>query len=365
MSKKFFGLKIVALSILFGAAVSYAAWTEPTATPPDGNVPAPLNVGSDGQSKSGGLILNTGGAVNGLIVDKGNVGIGTSNPTDILHIYGSDPHIKIGFNAAPTGDYSALEFADTAGAVTSRLMYARLTENTELDYNYDGDATGNFRILNNGSEKFVIKNNGNVGIGTPDPSAKLEVASPGDYTSIRIKNLESTPGVWELRSMQNPTNNNGLTIWGGGQGSEADRLVITVDGKVGIGTNAPDQRLSVNGNASKVGGGSWATFSDVRLKNILGTFDAGLTEILKLQPVRYHYNEINPLGINDSDEHVGFNAQEVQKIIPEAVSENTKGYLMLENDPIIWAMLNAIKEQQLEIDDLRAEIKELKNLINK
>jgi hypothetical protein len=39
-------------------------------------------------------------------------------------------------------------------------------------------------------------------------------------------------------------------------------------------------------------------------------------------------------------------AQEIQKVIPEAVTENSKGYLLVNNDPIIWTMLNAIKEQQ-------------------
>lgn len=44
------------------------AWTGPGATPPEENVPAPLNVGIEGQAKSGGLMLNTGGAATGLIV---------------------------------------------------------------------------------------------------------------------------------------------------------------------------------------------------------------------------------------------------------------------------------------------------------
>jgi len=60
------------------------------------------------------------------------------------------------------------------------------------------------------------------------------------------------------------------------------------------------------------------------------------------------------MGIHDSQEHVGFVAQEVQKVIPEAVSTNDKGYLLVNNDPILWSMLNAIKEQQKEIAALRS-----------
>jgi hypothetical protein len=47
-------------------------------------------------------------------------------------------------------------------------------------------------------------------------------------------------------------------------------------------------------------------------------------------------------------------AQDVQKLIPEAVSADNQGYLIVNNDPILWAMLNAIKEQQAQIREQRA-----------
>jgi len=66
-----------------------SAWTEPTTFPPEGNVAAPLNVGNTGQSKSGGLILNTGNAATGLIVAYGKVGIGTTTPSYTLDVNGN------------------------------------------------------------------------------------------------------------------------------------------------------------------------------------------------------------------------------------------------------------------------------------
>jgi hypothetical protein len=49
-----------------------------------------------------------------------------------------------------------------------------------------------------------------------------------------------------------------------------------------------------------------------------------------------------------------------------AVTENGKGYLLVNNDPIIWSMVNAIKEQQREIEQqqrlLRAQSSALRNL---
>ncbi len=75
-------------ALLFGSRFVFS-FTEPTSTPPLENVSAPLNTGSTGQSKAGGLILNTGGATNGLIVQSGRVGIGTANPSQTLHVVGN------------------------------------------------------------------------------------------------------------------------------------------------------------------------------------------------------------------------------------------------------------------------------------
>jgi len=71
VSPKIVALTFAILTVAFLAAFYVVAWQEPMQAPPEGNVPAPLNVGNVGQSKEGGLILNTGGALIGLIVDKG------------------------------------------------------------------------------------------------------------------------------------------------------------------------------------------------------------------------------------------------------------------------------------------------------
>ena len=81
---------------------------------------------------------------------------------------------------------------------------------------------------------------------------------------------------------------------------------------------------------------------------------------MQLQPLRYEYRRNNALGINSEGDHIGFGAQAVQKIIPEAVVQNSNGYLMVNGDPILWTMLNAIKEQQKEIETLKSEVRKLR-----
>jgi hypothetical protein len=53
-----------------------------------------------------------------------------------------------------------------------------------------------------------------------------------------------------------------LGFFTGGQ----NRMLTENGGNIGIGTMSPDAKLTVNGTASKPGGGSWSTFSDARLK---------------------------------------------------------------------------------------------------
>ncbi len=180
--------------------------------------------------------------------------------------------------------------------------------------------------------------------GTYNPASRILVADNGNY-SDNISFQANIPGAPNHKLQTN--------------------LMILATGQVGIGTTAPDNLLSVNGNADKPGGGSWGTFSDGRLKNLNGGYSSGLSQILRINPIRYRYKPDNALGIRDTDEHIGVVAQDVQRVIPEAVTENSKGYLLVNNDPIIWSMLNAIKEQQGEIRALKSELRATRQSLQK
>ncbi len=86
-------IKVIALALLLALGISYvsAQWNPPTEAPPGGNVPAPLNVGPDGQNKQGGLTLGSsmGNALVALYVPTGRVGIGTLTPTTKLDVVGT------------------------------------------------------------------------------------------------------------------------------------------------------------------------------------------------------------------------------------------------------------------------------------
>ena len=224
-----------------------------------------------------------------------------------------------------------------------------------------------------------ISASGNVGMGTASPAAELNVLNnQADGTEIRIDNTNAAgfAGLYlnggfagtsgGFVQWNNTTNAENLFVGTAtskplhlGTDNSIRMSVLQTTGRVGIGTTAPDQLLSVNGDASKIGGGSWQSFSDERLKTIKGRFNSGLNAVMQLQPLRYEYRRNNALGLKSEGEHIGFGAQAVQKIIPEAVTRSDSGYLMVNNDPILWTMLNAIKEQQKEIAELKGQIRKL------
>ncbi len=105
--------------------------------------------------------------------------------------------------------------------------------------------------------------------------------------------------------------------------------------------------------------------SDQRLKTRFKPYPYGLEAIMKLHPSLFHYNEKGQELTGITSEQSGFIAQDVQTAIPEAVGTETHDgidYLSLPQGdrPIVAALVNAVQEQQKEIEELKAEIKALR-----
>jgi hypothetical protein len=117
-----------------------------------------------------------------------------------------------------------------------------------------------------------------------------------------------------------------------------------------------------NVSYSKVGyqttGGTW-TNSDERRKENIQLINYGLKEVLQLFPKKFNYKIDEYKKI-----YLGFIAQDVLPIIPEAVQsdiDDNEQYYAMNYDNLVPVLVNAIKEQQLQIDQLKAEIEILKN----
>ena len=242
------------------------------------------------------------------------------------------------------GDSADVGFSNLTNA-TAIGANALVSENNSL-------VLGSIKDVNGATEDT------NVGIGTTAPESRLHVNVPSLGTPISAMSID-------VQSFQTPGNaqaSHYFRVRDIGSGSPS-AFFIRGDGHIGVGTEAPSDLLTVNGGASKPGGGSWSVFSDQRLKTIKGPFTSGLKAVMQLQPLRYEYKRDNALSVKSEGEHVGFSAQAVQRIIPEAVTKNGQGYLLVNNDPILWTMLNAIKEQQAQIERQQKQIDQLTRFI--
>ncbi|MEN9621838.1 MAG: hypothetical protein RLZZ67_272 [Candidatus Parcubacteria bacterium] len=119
--------------------------------------------------------------------------------------------------------------------------------------------------------------------------------------------------------------------------------------KLGVGMS-PSYNLDVNGN---VGATGYFYTSDRRLKDNIKPLDSALSNILKLQGVTFTWKK-------DKTPSMGLIAQDVAKVYPELVSTSENGMKSVQYGNLVAPLIEAIKDQQKQIDSLKAEIAELK-----
>jgi len=97
----------------------------------------------------------------------GNLGIGTDNPTEELHIAATVPTIR---------------FEDTDHGYAGRILQSGSSLYLDADYSNVGSGAIRFRV-GGANEKMRIDSSGNLGIGTNNPSLKLEVAGSAAFSN--------------------------------------------------------------------------------------------------------------------------------------------------------------------------------------
>ena len=200
---------------------------------------------------------------------------------------------------------------------------------------------------------FPAGQTGKVGIGTSSPNELLEIGGTGraffgDGGGDNRKGL-LIDGIQGSNAAR-------IEAYDYGSGTGLDLVINTSgDGSVGIGVSEPNYLLHVNGSAGKPGGGNWSNSSDERLKDIVGEYPSGLDEIEQLKPVIFYYKAGNPRDLPSDEKYVGFIAQEVREVFPEAVTEGQDGYLDFNMHSVNVAMVNAIKELKEDNDAIKAD----------
>jgi len=132
-------------------------------------------------------------------------------------------------------------------------------------------------------------------------------------------------------------------------------LALEPTSNVGVGVTGPPEKLFVVGNICATG--SIGPCSDARYKKNVKTIGNALEIIEKLEGVNFDWKyEEFPQYEFEKDRQVGLIAQDVEKVLPEIVSEGSDGYYSVDYSRVAPVLIEAVKEQQKKIESLEAQV---------
>jgi hypothetical protein len=210
-------------------------------------------------------------------------------------------------------------------------------DNRYDDYYNDNNfiAAGNDNIIEKSRRCSILQGSSNY------ISGKYNCHIIGDYIGIE--------GVTDVRDNSFHVGcYNGMDVWGA--------LNVKRGGAIIKGD------MLVSGNISATGDVVAFVTSDSRLKNDQTPISGSLQKISTLDPIEFNWSEQQDTYVGHD---IGLIAQQVQSIAPEIVTERPDGYLAMKYDKMVPLLVGAIQDQQKIIDEMRAEIDDLKLKINR
>jgi len=255
-----------------------------------------------------------------IYYNGGKVGIGTT-----------DPHSKLdlGTNYADPGTYPNKITLWNSG---ENNYFGFGISSSDLDY----FAQGNHRFYTGyagtpGTEKFTILSGGNVGIGTANPDNKLTVSGNADIIGILRVGANSGGGVTgDIVARRSATT--GAYYFG----DSSDKYLYFDGANYHFG----------NGNVFANG---FYYSSDERLKENIVQIDNAISIVESLEGVSFNWKK-------DGGKSMGLIAQDVEKILPELVSTDNQGYKSIQYANLVAVLIEAVKEQQKQIDELQEKL---------
>lgn len=329
------------------------------------------------------------------ISSTGNVGIGTGTPQGSLHVVTAtsqtnSPSDGIFLGKSAGNDYQ-IQLTQTGG--NPHIDFSRGT-NTDYDARIISYANNSLRIGTASEGALVNLVGTNVGIGTTTPTSKFEVRGGNTFMEGKayVYSNSGWGSVTPSISLAIGDNDTGINWVSDGilqiYANNVPRMHFTNGGLTGVNRTDPSYNLDVLGTFrvtgqayTDTGAATFTVLSDVRYKDVHGSYERGLDDLLKIGTIRYNYKKVNPTGADSTHEYVGVSAQNVQENIPEAVekqvSKDGKEFLTVNPSPIIFAMINGFRDMynkivalidtdvrhDREIASLKAENDELKTKV--
>ena len=273
------------------------------------------------------------------IDQDGNVGIGTTNPDCDLTIQGRDSsdggEAKLCLTSQDGSQNGAFAHVDEAGA-------------ERISIRVGGHS--------NSVEKMAILNNGKVGIGTTTPTGNLTLM--GDFQLSRIAAPSTTTD--KLYNVGGNLTWNGITL-GANDSNKTDGFTLNQDAETSSAVQFA--RIGVNVAPSGTAGTIIATndivaftSSDERLKDNVTLLSDPIDKISQIKGVNFVWNDESYDHLAGHD--IGVLAQDVEKVLPEVVATRDDGYKAVRYEKMVPLLIEAIKDQQQQITDLKSRLDE-------
>ncbi len=240
------------------------------------------------------------------------------------------------------------------------IQFTQSDINVVSNINSSGIITSNSINVGNVNSSGIVTAISFVG------SAQVGVATGGVYLGLTTQFNFVGSGITVTPSYDSVSGITTLTFSGGSGGgggvtvtddtsTNATRYILFDDATSGTvsAINVSSTKLTFNPSTGNfTAGGTVTASSDIKLKTNIKTLTNSLGKVLNLRGVEYDRIDIG-------GHHIGVVAQEVEEIIPEVVCENN-GIKSVAYANIVAVLIEAIKEQQEQINNLEHQLIELK-----
>ena len=304
-----------------------------------------------------------------IVFNNGNVGIGNIFPSYKLTVSG-DISLTGGSRFIGTTDNNSLNIRTNNSNRITILNTGQIGINTSTP-------TGTLQISNSSSTSaFVVSSIANIGIGTLTPSTLVEMYSNSKDVILTLNsNTSSSFSPIIQFKTGNPSSvrysigtlisSNNLKIVPLDSLSTTSGITVYPNGNVSINTSSSLYSLNIGADMSVEGciyynGGTLGTcVSDISLKKIIKPYSISNAsyKISHLNPYYYSY-------LNDNSLRIGLIAQEVEKYIPELVYQDSKGIKYIKYSEIDWLIVEAIKEREKKLEELKLKLEKITNNCN-
>jgi len=336
-------------SIVAGNITSIAADTNKILYQSAVNTTSKLPTGEAGQIlRSGGSLavpgwvaqstLTVGAAANVSGGGAGQIHYQSGPGATAFLAAGQNTQVLIGGAAAPAwSNISGLSVASaaniTAGVAGDLLYQSAASTTVKLNIG----SAGQVLVVNTGASAPTWVNPSTLTVGNATTAVNTTAGMPNNTDTVLNARI--------IRNNNSTSANDGMYIGYGNTNSGLTRL---------YGGGSTSNRLEINSAGNVTVTGTVTASSDIRLKKNIKTIENALDKVLNLRGVEFDRIDI--------DTHqIGLIAQEVEEVIPEVIFENEDGMKTVAYANMVSVLIEAIKEQQIQINMLQEEIKSLKD----